>query len=173
MSARRWRRLARLARAGEASGLAVGGGVSATTEGRLLVLNRHGPARSPEFEPIPLDCPGEAEIPWAGGRLVVGGEVGDEVIDRDRLAPPLFVRGPRPGDRFAPLGMGGRSRPLADFFRGRGVPRDRRARTPILCDQFGIVWVVGHRIADRVRLSEATRDRIALRWNRFAESPAP
>ncbi len=65
--------------------------------------------------------------------------------------------------------MGGRSQPLADFFRGRNVPRDRRALTPILCDQLGIVWVVGHRIADRVRLTEATRNRIPLMWKEFAE----
>ncbi len=171
MSARRWRRLARLARGGEASGVAIGGGVSATTEGRSLVLRRTEPDRPTEFDPIPLECPGEAVIPWAGGRIVVGSESGDEVIDRDRLVPPLIVRSPRPGDRFEPLGMGGRSQPLADFFRGRNVPRDRRALTPILCDQLGIVWVVGHRIADRVRLTEATRERIGLGWNGFERIP--
>ena len=34
----------------------------------------------------------------------------------------------RPGDRFEPLGMGGQSMPLADFFRGRHVERARSAR---------------------------------------------
>ena len=35
------------------------------------------------------------------------------------------------------------------------------------CDRFGIVWVVGHRIAHRVRRTESTRRTVALRW----ESP--
>ncbi len=169
MSSRRWRRLERLARGGEASGVAIGEGISATARGRSLILRRTTPVPPPEFDPIPMECPGEAAIPWAGGQIVVSGEAGDEVVDYDQLVLPLFVRGPRPGDRFAPLGMGGRSQPLADFFRGRGVPRDQRALTPLLCDQFGIVWVVGHRIADRVRLTEATRNRIPLMWKEFAE----
>ena len=44
--------------------------------------------------------------------------------------------------------------PLADFFRGRHVPHDRRACIPLVCDREGIIWVVGHRIADRVRRTE-------------------
>ena len=32
------------------------------------------------------------------------------------------------------------------------------ARTPLLCDALGIVWVVGHRIADRVKVTEQTEE---------------
>jgi tRNA(Ile)-lysidine synthase len=60
--------------------------------------------------------------------------------------------------------MGGRSMPLADFFRGRHVPRRERACTPLVCDQSGIVWVVGHRIAERVKVTDRTRRTIGLRW---------
>ena len=87
----------------------------------------------------------------------------DETIDLDRIAPPLRVRSPVPGDRFEPLGMGGRGTPLNDFFRGRRVPREERARTPLLCDELGIVWVVGHRIADRVKVTDQTRRTLGLR----------
>jgi tRNA(Ile)-lysidine synthase len=36
----------------------------------------------------------------------------------------------------------------------------------LVCDQIGIIWVVGHRIADRVKVSEKTRSRLGLRWFR-------
>ncbi|HZW34702.1 MAG TPA: tRNA lysidine(34) synthetase TilS, partial [Isosphaeraceae bacterium] len=117
--------------------------------------------------PIELKVPGAAAVPWAGGRVLATidpAEPSDESIDRDRLAFPMSIRPPLPGDRFQPLGMGGRSTPLADFFRGRQVPRDRRQRTPLVCDQLGIVWVVGHRIADRVQVTEQTRQTLGLRW---------
>ena len=54
--------------------------------------------------------------------------------------------------------MGGKSTPLNDFFRGRDVVPEERTRTPLLCDAVGIVWVVGHRIAERVKVTEQTRD---------------
>ncbi len=54
--------------------------------------------------------------------------------------------------------------PLNDFFRGRGVSRDDRGAVPLVCDARGIVWLVGHRIADRVRRTEATRRTLGLRW---------
>jgi tRNA(Ile)-lysidine synthase len=172
MSARRWRRLTAMARRGEARGVAVGSGVSASADGHALILDRPTssvavPGESSPPEPIPLEIPGAAFVPWANGRIIAEVEAsgpGGEILDRDRLEPPLVVRAPRPGDRFAPLGMGGRRMPLADFLRGRGVPRDRRPVTPLVCDRRGIVWVVGHRIADRVKLTDDTRHRLMVSW---------
>jgi tRNA(Ile)-lysidine synthase len=60
--------------------------------------------------------------------------------------------------------MGGKSTPLNDFFRGSRVARQARVQTPLLCDKLGIVWVVGHRISDRVKVTEATRRTLGLRW---------
>jgi tRNA(Ile)-lysidine synthase len=172
MSARRWRRLSALVAQREIPRVEIGAGVAALTEKFFLVLHRvpAPPVATPATDPngrIPLEVPGSAAVPWARGRIVATidpGEWRDESINRDRLTGPLFLRAPLPGDRFEPLGMQGRSTPLADFFRGRHVPRDRRERTPLLCDQLGIVWVVGHRIADRVKVTEQTRQVLGLRW---------
>ena len=138
MSARRWRRLAALVQNNEVPRTDVGAGVEVSTENHFLVLYR--PPVAPVIhaapdpaEPIALAVPGSTSVPWAGGRVVTTvhpGEPGDESIDLDRLSLPLSVRAPAPGDRFAPLGMGGRSMPLADFFRGRGVSLDRRRPHP-------------------------------------------
>jgi tRNA(Ile)-lysidine synthase len=87
-----------------------------------------------------------------------------ERLDLDRLAPPLAVDAPRPGDRFGPLGLGGRSMPLADFLRGRRVPRGERPGVPLVRDALGIVWVVGHRIGHRARITGDTRRVVALEF---------
>jgi tRNA(Ile)-lysidine synthase len=172
MSARHWRRLATLVRNDEIPPTDIGARVAVSTESVFLVLRRSPTARavaavSQPDGPIALDVPGSASVPWAGGHVVAAfdpGQPGDESVDFDRLALPLSVRMPASGDRFAPLGMDGKSTPLADFFRGRGVPRHRRARTPLVCDRLGIVWVVGHRIADRVKVTGDTRRRLMMKW---------
>jgi len=163
-----WNRVAILLRRGEAASH-LGAGVSLRLVGDSAVLDRskegpHGPASPPP--PAALDAPGAVD--WGGVRIEAGeadeGEgAWDEVIDRDRVRPPLVVRSPEPGDRFEPLGMGGRRQRLVDFLRLRGVPAARRKAVPILADREGIVWVVGHRIADRVRTTEGTSRRLGLR----------
>ena len=59
---------------------------------------------------------------------------------------PLAVRFRRPGDRFRPPGLGGRSKKLQDYFVDRKVPRADRDRVPLVVDgDDRIVWVVGQR----------------------------
>ncbi|MBI4396470.1 MAG: tRNA lysidine(34) synthetase TilS [Elusimicrobia bacterium] len=77
--------------------------------------------------------------------------------DGDRLSiSSLRCRAWRPGDRFTPLGLKGRKK-LQDFFVDEKVPPEERARVPLLEDRRGIVWVVGHRLSDRVKLTPSTR----------------
>ena len=165
MDAARWRRLAS-AVSGPSSRFSAGYGIEAVIGAGLFVLRPAAPAPplSPP-PPCPLPLPGSA--PWPGGQIVATFDPDaprDESIDADRLVPPLFVGPPAPGDRFAPLGLGGQSQPLNDFFRGRGVSRADRPLIPLVRDATGIVWVVGHRIADRVRTTGETRRVLGLRW---------
>ncbi len=166
MDARRWRRLARWAVDPVGATFDVGAGVAARVDGSALRLVRSVAAEAvPAPTPVPLPVPGA--VSWADGRRIVAtldpGADRDETIDADALVGTLIVRGPTPGDRFDPLGMGGRRQSLADFFRGRGVPRGERGAWPIVCDDRGIVWVVGQRLADRVRLGPGTTRPIGLR----------
>ena len=170
MSAARWSRLATLIRSGRGRH-AIGSGVELLLTADLAHLV---PAPIPDAmppPPVPLPIPGAAI--WNGRRLTADSPPTPESpalerIDRDALAPfdgpipHLTIGPPRPGDRFAPLGMNGRSMPLADFLRGRRVSRSERAHVPVVRDCIGILWVAGHRIADRVRLSPATRRVLVL-----------
>lgn len=179
MSAARWLRLARAATDAVPGRFAVGAGVEAWPDASRLVLRREPSAPRSEPQPsVPLPTPGAAA--WPGGRIVARPDVPaeepgwQEKVDLDRLHLPLWVRPPAPGDRFDPLGLDGHSRPLADLFRGHRVPPDQRRRTPLVCDQAGIVWVVGHRLAHRVRRVDTTVRLLGLRWELAAEpGPAP
>jgi len=70
-------------------------------------------------------------------------------FDFDKISGPLFVRAWQRGDRFAPLGMGGRHKKLQDFFIDVKIKRAERHRIPILASSEGILWVIGHRIDAR------------------------
>jgi tRNA(Ile)-lysidine synthase len=78
------------------------------------------------------------------------------MIDRDRIAEPLTLRSWRPGDRFRPLGMSG-TKKLQDLFVDGKVPPEERGRIPLLCDRRGIIWVVGLRLSEDYKVTEATR----------------
>ncbi len=75
----------------------------------------------------------------------------DAYIDGDALFGPVTVRTPRDGDRFMPFGMRG-TKLLSDFLTDRKVPRFKRD-IPILCDEKGVVWVVGHTVDERMRVT--------------------
>lgn len=86
----------------------------------------------------------------------------EEYVDFQAVRPPLVVRARRTGERFSPLGAPG-SKKLSDFLTDAKVAPEARERIAILCDQLGPIWVVGHRIDDRVKLSELTRRVLHLR----------
>lgn len=79
------------------------------------------------------------------------------VMDAAQLGSELVLRGPQPGDRFAPAGMGGRTKAVADYLRDEKVPRHRRAMVPVLAAEDGtIVWIVGMRASEATRITSST-----------------
>jgi tRNA(Ile)-lysidine synthase len=87
-----------------------------------------------------------------------------EFIDFDKISPPLSVRGLRPGDRFVPLGMKG-SKKAGDFLTDRKISRYVRDEIPVLVDKQGIIWLIGHRIADRVKINGKTKRAIEIEYH--------
>lgn len=83
----------------------------------------------------------------------------------------LELRTRRPGDRFCPLGMGGRSQKLADTFTNLKIPRSLRDRVPLLLINGEIAWFVAptaHGLQGRVAEPFAVRPHSAsvlrVRW---------
>ena len=84
-----------------------------------------------------------------------------EYVDAAKIEFPLFARARHKGDRFIPLGMK-RAKKLQDYLVDRKVAREVRDQLPIVCDQKGIVWVVGQGIADHAKVTATTRMVFAL-----------
>jgi tRNA(Ile)-lysidine synthase len=100
------------------------------------------------FSEIPL----EQNADW---RLAEHGRHG-AYLDMEKIHFPLLIRNFRPGDRFSPLGMSGRQK-LKKFFIDHKVPRSERAKCPIVLSGNEIIWVVGHRLDNEVKIGPQTR----------------
>jgi tRNA(Ile)-lysidine synthase len=79
-------------------------------------------------------------------------------LDAAAVGPNLSLRPRRPGDRFQPQGLCGHSVALHEFMINAKVPRDARAGWPLLAGEYGIAWVCGLRLDERVMVSDATRN---------------
>ena len=77
-------------------------------------------------------------------------------FDMDKIAFPLKLRRWKKGDRFRPLGMKG-SKLLSDFFNDLGFSTYQKQKVWIMEDANGLIlWVVGYRISDKVKISDST-----------------
>ena len=148
--------------------------------GSRITLQRPRPRRRSTFGAAgfeyQLGVPGEVAVEEAGlavsaERAPTGAAVPMNLSARGAtvavagtaLSTPLTVRSWRPGDIFQPLGLAGRKK-LQDFFVDRKIARHERGSIPIVADaQRGIVWVVGHAVADNCRVTDRTEGVIILR----------
>lgn len=86
-------------------------------------------------------------------------------IDRDKINLPLIVRNIRSGDRFTPLGMSG-TKKVSDYLIDKKVPRVYRDEIPVVCDNKGIIWLVGLEIDDRARIDKQTKEVLTVEYVR-------
>jgi tRNA(Ile)-lysidine synthase len=77
-------------------------------------------------------------------------------LDLEKLDFPLLIRKWRPGDYFQPLGMKGFKK-ISDFLIDEKIPVHQKENTWLLCSGQKVIWVMGHRIDNRFKISEATR----------------
>jgi tRNA(Ile)-lysidine synthase len=84
-------------------------------------------------------------------------------FDYHKTGTELFVRQRRPGDRFQPLGMN-MPKKLQEFMVDVKIPRSWRGHIPIVCSPQQIIWVVGWRIDDRVKTTEASKEILRLEF---------
>lgn len=144
--------------------------VTAWWEGDRLVLAPKGVA--PPLQPVPLPLGVATRVTSFGMTFLaerVGAAAGaptspepDEAwLDAVAAAAGLAVRAWRAGDRFRPLGLGG-TKKLQDFFVDAKLPREMRGRVPLVVSGDHILWVVGHRIDEGAKVTDATRERIRI-----------
>ena len=78
------------------------------------------------------------------------------VLDANQLAGWPVLRTARPGERFQPYGIGGRSQKLSDFLINNKVPKEYRPDLAVAADEAGIIWIPGLRVSNRCVLYGST-----------------
>jgi tRNA(Ile)-lysidine synthase len=126
-----------------------------------------------------LSIPGEVVVPDAGIVSVepLAGAAVRSAADRsaamvraDLCGGSLVVRNRRPGDRFRPVGVGGRKK-LQDFFVDRKIARERRDAVPIVADENDrIVWVAGYEIDEAFRVTDRSQPVLLLKFKALGGS---
>src|SRR5699024_3033313 len=81
----------------------------------------------------------------------------------EKLVFPLTLRRWKSGDSFRPLGMLGRKK-ISDFLRDEKVSLFEKEQIWVLMSGSAIVWVVGHRIDDRFKIQEDTKQILKIEW---------
>ncbi len=84
-------------------------------------------------------------------------------LDLDELIFPLVIRNWTEGDIFVPLGMKGEKK-LSDFMIDEKIPLNLKSRVLVVTSVGNIVWIVGHRIDDRYKITENTSRTCRLKY---------
>jgi tRNA(Ile)-lysidine synthase len=84
-------------------------------------------------------------------------------FDLSKTSDKLIVRARKRGDRFQPLGLS-LPKKVGEFMIDAKIPQAWRQQVPIVCSPSQIVWVVGWRIDDRVKVSDNTKQVLRLEF---------
>ncbi|HQN63551.1 MAG TPA: tRNA lysidine(34) synthetase TilS [Flexilinea sp.] len=77
-------------------------------------------------------------------------------MDSEKVLPPITIRCAKKGERFAPIGMNGKSQKLSDFWINRKLPRQLRSLYPVIADRERILWIPGFQSADPCKITTET-----------------
>ncbi|MCF8398832.1 MAG: tRNA lysidine(34) synthetase TilS [Bacteroidales bacterium] len=117
-------------------------------EGEYLI----GPAKESIDEPIHLKM--SVEPYNENFVLPIVSEIA--CLDYELLKFPLRLRKWKKGDAFRPLGMHGKKK-LSDYFTDNKFSINQKENAWLLLSGDKIVWVVGHRLDERFKITAATR----------------
>ena len=164
---------------GAGGGVDLPGGFQVRRQAVLLVIQRcpQGPIDQDSWDgPVALAVPGRTALP--DGREIlctVRPYDADAFAEHCRLRPPgvelldaeaagpVLRAGPRAdGERFDPLGLGGRQT-VGDFLTNMKIQSPQRRRAVCVRDETGIVYLAPLRLADRVKVTRATRRILEIR----------
>ncbi|MFQ5736851.1 MAG: tRNA lysidine(34) synthetase TilS [Thermodesulfobacteriota bacterium] len=152
------------------------GGVRLVREYDRVVITT-APASTPRAYDVALKAPGTTVIKEAGytfkagvlrkrpATLAPGARAA--YFDADAFAGGgiYHFRPMEPGDRMVPLGMKG-SKKLKEIFIERKVPRSERSTIPLLCSGDTVVWAVGVRQSETLKVGPRTKRILRIEFKR-------
>jgi tRNA(Ile)-lysidine synthase len=118
-----------------------------------------------------LNIPGQTRI--TGWRVKAAIIKPEEMTEKDdftacfdlvKTGDKLTVRARQRGDRFQPLGLS-LPKKLGEFMIDARIPQNWRKNIPVVCSPEQIVWVVGWRIDERVKVNQKTKQVLRLEFN--------
>jgi len=150
--------------------------ISIAATGRIL----HMAPQLASETPVLLPIPGRVELAhgWClEASFVEAIELSQIKNNPDRWvayaipsAHPLQIRRRLPGERFQPLGMQGKSASVKEVMINRKIEADLRPAWPLVTNPDHLVWLVGHHLDHRVRVTSASQRVVRLHCFRLPES---
>ncbi|MCL2706607.1 MAG: tRNA lysidine(34) synthetase TilS [Dehalococcoidia bacterium] len=86
-------------------------------------------------------------------------------MDMDAVGTELWVKSWQNGDYFQPLGQDGIKK-LGEFMIDAHIPRMWRKKIPVVASTAGIVWLMGYRLDERVKVTAQSRRILRLKFQR-------
>jgi tRNA(Ile)-lysidine synthase len=139
-----------------------------------IIRNRQwliiAPLKAEEADLIVIESPGN--FPSAIGlvnistrnnnRVVISPEKHIASLDADHIQFPLLMRKWKQGDYFYPMGMP-KKKKLARFFIDQKLSKTEKEQVWVIEMQKKIIWVVGHRIDDRFKVTARTNNILEIK----------
>ncbi|MCB0468853.1 MAG: tRNA lysidine(34) synthetase TilS, partial [Aequorivita sp.] len=85
-------------------------------------------------------------------------------VASEKLNFPLKLRKWERGDSFHPFGMKGKKK-LSKFFKDEKIPLTEKEKIWLLLSDEKIVWVIGHRMDDRFKVTKDSKKILKITWN--------
>ena len=132
----------------------------------ILYVDREELIIAPDFQPAsPMIIPEDGVYSYQENtrlRIIISNNIEISksdvcaTLDKEKIEFPLTLRIIQPGDRFHPYGMNG-SKLVSDYLTDRKISLWVRRSQMVVTDAKGeILWLVGHRIDHRFRITSST-----------------
>ncbi|MEA3423702.1 MAG: tRNA lysidine(34) synthetase TilS [Bacillota bacterium] len=90
------------------------------------------------------------------GNKILKGDKFMACFDYNQIEGDIILRSREDGDRFAPLGLKGKSKKLKKYFIDEKISREKRDKILIFEDSREIFWIGGYRLSDSYRVKNNT-----------------
>lgn len=126
-----------------------------------------------EFQSISIAVPGITQFGQLGEvecrlfpmtpEVEISKKLYTEMLDYGKINGTLCIRNPKPGDYFIVNRQGERKK-LARFFIDRKIPREERSSMLVLAGENQVYWIIGMRISEAVKLTDATKQVLQIEF---------
>jgi len=97
--------------------------------------------------------------------ILKGSDLENAYVDLEKIVFPIKIKKYTEGDSFIPYGMQGKKK-LSDYFKDIKLPFSKRKTVKLLKDAEKMIWVIGFRIDERVKVDDNTKKVIAFKIKR-------